>query len=196
MTPADWIEHRIDLGRAAPPVLALGAGFKNTLCATRGAVAVVTRSVGDLDAVDACLDHERAAAALLDWLQVGCIDGRNEGRSGSRRDVRRDATPALIAHDLHPDFHSSRHAVQLAAQLGVPLLPVQHHHAHIAAVGAEHGLRGAVLGLALDGVGLGSDGSAWGGELLRVDGANCARLGGLRPLALPGGDRAAREPWR
>jgi len=177
MNPADTIEHRLALP-PGPPVLALGAWFKNTMCAAHGEVAAISPTVGDLDGVDACLAHERTARALLGWM------------------AERGARPAAIAHDLHPDFHSTRFAAELAAELGVPLQPVQHHHAHIAAVCAEHGHGGAVLGLALDGVGLGEDGTAWGGELLKVDGPRCERIGHLRPLALPGGNKAAREPWR
>jgi hydrogenase maturation protein HypF len=172
------IHHRLPL-RAGPPVLAMGAWFKNTVCAARDGVAVVSRTVGDLDGAEACVAHEEAARALLGWL------------AGDR-----GGAPAAIAHDLHPDFHSSRFGAELAAELGAPLLAVQHHHAHIAAVAAEHGHDGPLLGLALDGVGLGSDGGVWGGELLRLAGARCERIAGLRPLALPGGDRAAREPWR
>lgn len=177
MTEAGVIEHRLPLPPGAP-VLAVGAWFKNTVCAAHGEVAAISRSVGDLDGVDACLAHERTARELLGWM------------------ADMGARPAAIAHDLHPDFHSTRFAAALAAELGVPLLAVQHHHAHIAAVCAEHSHDGPVLGLALDGVGLGDDGTAWGGELLKVDGGGFERIGHLRPLALPGGDRAAREPWR
>jgi hydrogenase maturation protein HypF len=102
------------------------------------------------------------------------------------------AQPTLVAHDLHPDFLSTRHA----ESLGVPTLGVQHHHAHVAAVLAEHGRRGPALGIVLDGYGYGEDGAAWGGELLEVDGATCRRVGHLAPLPMPGGDVAAHEPWR
>jgi hydrogenase maturation protein HypF len=169
------VDHIIELPHPVPSVLAMGAWFKNTLCITSGNRAFVSKSVGDLDTPEACHAHERTARSLLDWL-------------GEK--------PQAIAHDLHPDFHSSRFAAQLAAELDVPLIAVQHHHAHIAAVCAEHGVLEPILGLALDGVGLGTDGTAWGGELLHVDGAAFERIGHLRSIPLPGGDKAAQEPWR
>jgi hydrogenase maturation protein HypF len=105
-------------------------------------------------------------------------------------------TPALLAHDLHPDHLSTRYARERAGREGIPAVGVQHHHAHAAAAMAEHSLPGPTLALTWDGTGLGTDGAAWGGELLlaRYDGFE--RLATFRPIPLPGGDRAVREPWR
>jgi hydrogenase maturation protein HypF len=170
-----YVPRAIKLPSAGPAVLAVGGWFKNTVCVTRGDEAFVSQHIGDLDNAAACGFFEESIAHLLHIL---------------------DVEPEIVAHDLHPDFHSTRFAAAFAAERGIPLNGVQHHHAHIAAVCAEHGIVEPVLGLALDGVGLGSDGMAWGGELLRVEGGAFARLGHLYPLALPGGDVAAREPWR
>jgi hydrogenase maturation protein HypF len=170
-----YVPRAIRLPTAGPSVLAVGGWFKNTVCVTRGDEAFVSQHVGDLDNAAACGFFEETVAHLLHIL---------------------DVEPAVVAHDLHPDFHSTRFALAFAAGRGIPAVGVQHHHAHIAAVCAEHGITEPVLGLALDGVGLGTDGGAWGGELLRVEGARCERFGHLARLALPGGDVAAREPWR
>ncbi|MBI5429936.1 MAG: carbamoyltransferase HypF [Nitrosomonadales bacterium] len=165
----------IALSRAGPPVLACGAWLKNTVCVTRGNEAHVSRLIGDLDSADACLMLEQSVARLCAEL---------------------DVQPEIVAHDLHSDFFSTQFAQTYAAQHGLRVIAVQHHHAHIAALCAEHRIAGPVLGVALDGVGLGTDGTPWGGELLRVAGADFQRIGHLAPLAMPGGDRAAREPWR
>jgi hydrogenase maturation protein HypF len=158
-----------------PDVVALGAWLKNAACRVTAGVAQWSAVHGDLGDAPACEALEASVAALL---------------------RRSPHAVAAVAHDLHPDFFSTRLALRLAAELGVPAIGVQHHHAHIAAVVAEHGVQEPVIGLALDGFGMGSDGQAWGGELLWVDAAHWARLGHLGRLALPGGDAAAREPWR
>jgi hydrogenase maturation protein HypF len=170
-----YVPRAIRLPAAGPSVLAVGGWFKNTVCVTRADEAFVSQHIGDLDNAPACEALEAAVRHLCGML---------------------DVQPDVVAHDLHPDFFSSRYAADFAERHGVRAVAVQHHHAHVAAVLAEHGAVQPAIGLALDGVGLGTDGAAWGGELLRVDGARCERLGHLRPLALPGGDRAAREPWR
>ena len=163
------------LPSTGPSTLACGAWLKNTVCVTRGSEAHVSQLIGDLDSAEARQMLDDTVARLCNEL---------------------DVQPEIVAHDLHPDFYSSQFAQTYAAQRGLPVVAVQHHHAHIAAICAEHHIKGAILGLALDGVGLGSDNTPWGGELLRAEGAGFERLGHLAPLRLPGGDRAAREPWR
>ncbi|MES2993218.1 MAG: carbamoyltransferase HypF [Pseudomonadota bacterium] len=164
-------------GASRTRVLAVGAWLKNAACLLDGPTAHWSAPHGDLADPAACLALERSLDGLL---MRGPIDA--------------------IAHDLHPDFHSTRLAIEIAQRLGVPAIGVQHHHAHIAVLQAEQQAAQRrpepMIGLALDGVGLGTDGLAWGGELLFVDGARWQRLGHLSPLALPGGDVAAREPWR
>ncbi len=159
-------------------ILACGAFLKNTACLldTDDPRVVQWSTVhGDLSDPAACVALDNSVRGLM---------------------ARTQAPVDAVAHDLHPDFFSTHLAQRLAAELGVPAVAVQHHHGHIAAVMAEHDVHRPVLGIALDGVGLGSDGTAWGGEVLRVDGAKLERVGHLLPLALPGGDVAAREPWR
>ena len=168
---APTIAHTIRLPRALPPVLAVGAFLKNTVCVTQGDLAHLSAVHGDLGTPEAIAAFESSVQFLLERLGV---------------------TPTRVAHDLHPDFHSTRFALSL----DLPAVAVQHHHAHAAAIAAEHGHDGPVLGLSLDGFGLGPDNGAWGGELLWCEGPRFTRLGHLALLAQPGGDKAAREPWR
>jgi len=166
----------IDLGREVPTVLAVGGHLKNTVALSLGRQAILGSHVGDLESVLSVEVHERAVRDLVDFFQV---------------------VPDVIACDLHPDYASTRHAERLAAEWGVPLIRVQHHHAHVAACMAEHGLDGPVLGFSWDGTGYGPDGTVWGGEALECDGAGgFRRVAHLRTFALPGGDQAVREPRR
>lgn len=161
----------IRLPFAARPGLAVGAHLKNAVCVVRGNEAFLSQHIGDLDNSATYGFFEEAVRHLTGILEV---------------------EPEWVACDLHPDFLSTR----FAEEMGLPCVRVQHHHAHLAAVAGEHGVEGAHLGLALDGFGLGDNGESWGGELMLCDGAEMRRLGGLEPLLQPGGDAAAREPWR
>ncbi|MCP5250832.1 MAG: carbamoyltransferase HypF [Burkholderiales bacterium] len=165
----------IKLPATGPSVLACGAWLKNTVCITQGDTAYLSPVNGDLSTAEARDKLGDAVTRMCSFLSV---------------------KPEVVAHDLHPDFYSTEFGCNYAAQHHIPAIAVQHHHAHIAAICVEHQITGPVLGLALDGAGLGIDQTPWGGELLYVDGQFFRRLGHLSTLALPGGDRAAREPWR
>ncbi|MCD2178653.1 carbamoyltransferase HypF [Rhizobium sp. C1] len=166
-----YVPEPVNLGSDGPSIIALGSDLKNTICVTRGREAFLSQHIGGLDNAEAIRFQRETVAHLCSIL---------------------DVTPDYAACDLHPDFRS----VRLAETLDLPLIHVQHHVAHIAAVAAEHHLAGPVTGLALDGHGYGPGGAIWGGERIDLNGAQWAHKGGLRPLSLAGGDKAAREPWR
>ncbi|MDC0685438.1 carbamoyltransferase HypF [Sorangium atrum] len=159
----------------APPILALGGHLKSTTALFFDGQVVVSQHLGDAHTAEGAALIERTALDLARLFRV---------------------RPERVACDLHPDYASSRIAEQLAAAFRAPLVRVQHHHAHVAACVAEHGLDGPVLGLAWDGAGYGLDGALWGGEALVVDGASFRRTAHLRSFPLPGGERAMREPRR
>ncbi len=157
-----------------PPVLCLGADLKNTFCLMRGEQAVLSQHLGDLSD-DGTEAQWREALRLMQNIY--------------------DFVPQRIVHDAHPGYVSR----QWASGMDLPGESVLHHHAHAAACLAEHGWPldgGEVIALTLDGIGMGDNGALWGGECLRVSYRECERLGGLPAVALPGGDLAARQPWR
>jgi hydrogenase maturation protein HypF len=154
------------------PVLACGALLKNTFCLGADGTAYLGPHIGDLENLETFEAYEHAI-------------GRMERFVG--------AAPAVIAHDLHPDYLSTRYALGRPEPLKIA---VQHHHAHVCAAMAEHGLEGPVIGVAYDGTGLGTDGASWGGEVLVADYTRFARVATFRPVRLPGGDLAIRQVWR
>jgi hydrogenase maturation protein HypF len=158
----------------APEILALGGELKSTFCLVKDGQATLSQHQGDLEQA-AAFDEFRRNIDLYRILF--------------------DSAPSLVAVDVHPDYLSSKHGRAMA----LPLLEIQHHHAHIASCLAENGwpLDGAeVLGIALDGLGLGADGTIWGGEFLLADYRGFMRLAHFKPVAMPGGAAAIREPWR
>lgn len=153
-------------------ILAVGGQLKNTFALGRERLAFLSHHVGDLDDVLALEAFERDISLYEELFEI---------------------TPRVVAHDLHPDYASTRLATR---RPGVRHVGVQHHHAHIASCTAEHGLETPVIGMAWDGAGWGPDGCIWGGEFFVGDRAQVHRAAHFRYVALPGGDRAAREPWR
>lgn len=156
---------------ARRPVVAAGASLKSTFCLARGHEAFVSAHLGDLESEAAFTAFENDLRLYLRMAGV---------------------RPEVVAHDLHPDYLSTRWAQRQDAET----VGVQHHHAHAAACLAEHGETAPALAVVLDGTGYGTDGTLWGGELLRCDLDGFERLAHLEPVALPGGEAAIREPWR
>ncbi len=162
----------------APDLLAMGGELKATFCLIKDGQALLSPHLGDLE-------EARVQADYRDQLE--------------RLSVLFQHRPEAIAIDRHPGYVASAFGQELAGADGLPVLEVQHHHAHIASCLAEHGapLEAApVLGVVLDGLGLGEDGALWGGEFLLADYRDYQRLGTFKPVAMPGGAAAAREPWR
>jgi hydrogenase maturation protein HypF len=152
-------------------IVAAGAELKSTFCVVRGSEAFLSPHLGDLDSEQAYRAFRTDLELYLEMLGL---------------------EPELVAHDLHPDYLSTRWALEQAAGT----IAVQHHHAHAASCLAEHGEQGPALALVFDGTGYGTDGTLWGGELLRCDLDWFERVAHLEPVALPGGERAIHEPWR
>lgn len=155
-----------------PAILAVGGELKNTLCLTQGKHAFLSQHIGDLENLEGYKFFEEAVEHLRKILEI---------------------TPDVIAYDLHPDYFSTKWALQ---QKNLPLMGVQHHHAHIASCMAENHLGGTVIGFALDGTGYGTDGNIWGGEVLVASYANFERAAHLECVPMPGGAAAIHEPWR
>jgi hydrogenase maturation protein HypF len=153
-------------------VLACGAELKNTFCLAKGARAWVGHHIGDLHNYETLRSF---TDGVVHFERLFAVE------------------PAVVAHDLHPDYLSTRYALE---REGVEPVGVQHHHAHLAACLAEHGVTGDAVGAIYDGTGLGPDRTVWGGEILVGGIAGYERAGLLFPVRLPGGDAAARQPWR
>jgi len=165
----------IDLGRHGPAVLAVGGELKNTCCLTDGSRAYLSGHIGDMATWETLRAFERA------------VDQLSEIRGG----------PSRLAADLHPGYHTRNWAERHTGD--APLDLVQHHHAHVVSLLAEHGRLGEpIIGVSFDGTGYGCDETIWGGEILALgrDTQRFTRVGHLLPVPLPGGDAAVRNPWR
>ena len=164
----------------SPPLLAVGGHLKNVFTLARGRFAYQSQHLGDLENITGLDFFRESLAHLMHTFQI---------------------EPGFVVHDLHPGYLSTSWAKEWAAERNLPLIAVQHHHAHIVACMAEHSLEGPVIGLSLDGTGYGTDGRVWGGEVFiaRRDGpdpASFERFAHLAYVPMPGGEAAIREPWR
>ncbi len=172
-----YAPYHIRLGWDTPSILATGGELKNTFCLTRERYAFLSHHIGDMENFETLQSFEDGVLHFERLFRI---------------------QPSVLAYDLHPDYLATRYALERAEQEELPAIGVQHHHAHIAACMAEHGLPEdrPVIGVAFDGTGYGEDGAIWGGEFLLADYANFRRPYHLTYIPMPGGDTAVREPWR
>jgi hydrogenase maturation protein HypF len=161
----------------SPPLLAAGAELKNTFCITNENYAFLSHHIGDLENYETLKSFEEGVEHFERLFRV---------------------KPDAIAYDLHPNYLSTRYAIERTEREKIPAIGIQHHHAHIASVMAEHGLDGSqrVIGVAFDGTGYGEDGAIWGGEFLVADYSGYQRAAHLQYFHLPGGDISTRRPSR
>ena len=171
-----YAPYPVHLPFSAPQILAVGGELKNTFCLTRDRYAFLSQHIGDMENYETLRFFEQMVEQLERTFRV---------------------EPEIVAYDLHPGYLSTKYALGLEMADG-SLQPVQHHHAHVAAVMAENGLPGdrSVIGVAFDGTGYGTDGAIWGGEVLVADYATARRVAHLKYVPLPGGDEAIRRPYR
>lgn len=167
-----YVPRPVQVDGDGPTVLAVGGELKNAICLLKGNRAFLGQHLGDLKNLPAYGFFQENIDHLLKIFA---------------------ATPQLVVHDLHPAYLSSRWAIESQP---LSTLAVQHHHAHLAAVLAEHRAVGPAIGIILDGTGYGWDQTIWGGEILAGDSRECRRVGSFEPLPLPGGDAAVKAPWR
>ncbi len=167
----------VRLSSSGASVLAVGAELKSTFCLTQQGHAFLSQHIGDMESYETLAAFERALGHFKAIFRT---------------------QPELVACDLHPGYLSSRWGREYASRNGLPLVEVQHHHAHLCSAMAEHGLDGnaAILGLVFDGTGYGTDGAIWGGEVLKGDYRGFERLMHLRYTPMPGGDASIRHPYR
>lgn len=160
-----------------PPTLAAGTELKNTFCLTRDRYAFVSHHIGDLENYETLKAFEDGIAHLERLFKI---------------------SPELIAYDLHPNYMATRYALERSESEGIRAIGIQHHHAHIVACMAEHGIDRSetVAGIAFDGAGYGDDGAIWGGEFLVSNYSSYERAYHLKYIPLPGVDQAVKEPWR
>ncbi|MFZ1915393.1 MAG: carbamoyltransferase HypF [Dehalococcoidales bacterium] len=170
-----YAPYPIHLPYQSKQILACGAELKNTFCLTRDDHAFVSQHIGDMENEETLEHFEHTVKLYQKLFRI---------------------KPEVIACDLHPEYLPSKYAARLASEQRLPLVQVQHHHAHIVSCMAENGVETPTIGVAFDGVGYGTDGAIWGGEFLAVDWQGFRRAGHFEYVPMPGGAAAINKPYR